>query len=175
MSGWRSLRVIALAGALIVAVAARSQEPPRAEGASDTAKASARAPEQPGAPAALIGPLCKIDIKGDKKDQWMRPPKAESSVTQHHMSVGGKPLDYTATAGTLIINLRVLVMNGYYDLATPFSATEYVMSHLGLPAGMGSRIEMKYYESGHMMYVHPASMAKWKRDLDAFIDSTSRQ
>ena len=72
-------------------------------------------------------------------------------------------------------NLRVLVMNGYYDLATPFSATEYVMTHLGVPSGAGSRIEMKYYEAGHMMYVHPASLAKWKRDLDAFIDSTSRQ
>jgi carboxypeptidase C (cathepsin A) len=72
-------------------------------------------------------------------------------------------------------NLRVLVLNGYYDLATPFSATEYVMTHLGVPQGVASRIEMKYYESGHMMYVHPPSMAKMKRDLDAFIDSTSRQ
>src|SRR5438132_13644684 len=72
-------------------------------------------------------------------------------------------------------NLRVLVLNGYYDLATPFSATEYVMAHLGLPAGVGSRIEMKYYEAGHMMYVHPPSMARMKRDLDAFIDSTARQ
>src|SRR5438552_4072791 len=72
-------------------------------------------------------------------------------------------------------NLRVLVLNGYYDLATPFSATEYVMAHLGLPPGVGSRIEMKYYEAGHMMYVHPPSMAKMKRDLDAFIDSTARQ
>ena len=56
-----------------------------------------------------------------------------------------------------------------------FSATEYVMTHLGVPSGVGSRIEMKYYEAGHMMYVHPASMAKMKRDLDSFIDSTSRQ
>jgi carboxypeptidase C (cathepsin A) len=72
-------------------------------------------------------------------------------------------------------NLRVLVLNGYYDLATPFSATEYVMAHLGVPQGAGARIEMKYYEAGHMMYVHPPSMAKMKRDLDAFIDSTSRQ
>ena len=71
-------------------------------------------------------------------------------------------------------NLRVLVLNGYYDLATPFSATEYVMAHLGLPPGLGARIEMKYYEAGHMMYVHPPSMAKMKRDLDAFVDSTAR-
>jgi len=71
-------------------------------------------------------------------------------------------------------NLRVLVLNGYYDLATPFSATEYVMMHLGVPAEVGARVQMKYYEAGHMMYVHPPSLAKMKRDLDAFIDSTAR-
>jgi carboxypeptidase C (cathepsin A) len=71
-------------------------------------------------------------------------------------------------------NLKVLVMNGYYDLATPFSATEYVMAHLGLPPELSARISMKYYEAGHMMYVHPPSIAKMKRDLDAFIDATSR-
>jgi carboxypeptidase C (cathepsin A) len=71
-------------------------------------------------------------------------------------------------------NLRVLVLNGYYDLATPFCATEYVMAHLGLPPGVGARIQMKYYEAGHMMYVNPPSMARMKRDLDEFIDSTAR-
>jgi carboxypeptidase C (cathepsin A) len=69
-------------------------------------------------------------------------------------------------------NLKVLVLNGYYDLATPFSATEYMMSHLGLPPGTSSRIQMKYYEAGHMMYVNPPSLKKMKGDLDAFIDST---
>jgi hypothetical protein len=39
-------------------------------------------------PAALSR-LCKIDIKGDKKEQWMRLPTPESSVTQHHLSAGG--------------------------------------------------------------------------------------
>jgi len=70
-------------------------------------------------------------------------------------------------------NLRVLVLNGYYDLATPFSATEYVMKHLGVPPSASSRIQMKYYEAGHMMYVNPPSLKKMKGDLDAFIDSTS--
>jgi len=70
-------------------------------------------------------------------------------------------------------NLRVLVLNGYYDLATPFSATEYVMRHLGVPPSASSRIQMKYYEAGHMMYVNPPSLKKMKGDLDAFIDSTS--
>jgi carboxypeptidase C (cathepsin A) len=69
-------------------------------------------------------------------------------------------------------NLKVLVLNGYYDLATPFSATEYMMAHLGLPPGTSSRIQMKYYEAGHMMYVNPPSLKKMKADVDAFIDST---
>jgi carboxypeptidase C (cathepsin A) len=71
-------------------------------------------------------------------------------------------------------NLRVLVLNGYYDLATPFSATEYVMAHLGVPQSASARIQMKYYEAGHMMYVNPPSIAKMKKDLDDFIDSTDR-
>lgn len=104
MSNWRSAGIIALAGALNWAAAAGAQEPPRAEGATEAAKPQpARAPEPPSAQAVLLGQLCKIDIKGEKKDQWMRLPKAESSVTQHHLTVGGRSFDYTATAGTLII------------------------------------------------------------------------
>jgi carboxypeptidase C (cathepsin A) len=71
-------------------------------------------------------------------------------------------------------NLRVLVLSGYYDLATPFSATEYVMTHLGVTPEVAARIQMKYYEAGHMMYVHPPSLAQMKRDIDAFIGSTAR-
>ncbi len=41
-------------------------------------------------------------------------------------------------------------------------------------ASASSRIQMKYYEAGHMMYLHPASAKKMKSDLDAFIDSTHR-
>ncbi|HUA25962.1 MAG TPA: hypothetical protein VMA54_17675, partial [Steroidobacteraceae bacterium] len=70
-------------------------------------------------------------------------------------------------------NLRVLVLNGYFDLATPFSATEYMMTHLGVPPSASARIQMKYYEAGHMMYIHPPSLERMKKDLDAFIDSTS--
>src|SRR5213082_578957 len=104
MSNWWSAGIIALAGALNWAAAAGAQEPPRAEGATEAAKPQpARAPEPPSAQAVLLGQLCKIDIKGEKKDQWMRLPKAESSVTQHHLTVGGRSFDYTATAGTLII------------------------------------------------------------------------
>jgi carboxypeptidase C (cathepsin A) len=70
-------------------------------------------------------------------------------------------------------NLRVLVLNGYYDLATPFLATEYVMSHLGIEKDLQSHVEMKYYDAGHMMYVHEPSLKKFKEDVAGFIERTS--
>lgn len=71
-------------------------------------------------------------------------------------------------------NLQVLVLNGYFDLATPFFATEYTMDHMGLDKKLQPHIHMKYFESGHMMYVHPDSLKKFKSDIGGFIDSTDR-
>ncbi len=67
---------------------------------------------------------------------------------------------------------RILVLAGYYDLGSPFSAAEYMVSHLGVPKAAAARIEIKYYESGHMIYVHQPSLEKLKRDIDAFVDAT---
>jgi carboxypeptidase C (cathepsin A) len=48
------------------------------------------------------------------------------------------------------------------------------MMHLGVPREVAAHVQMRYYEAGHMMYVHPPSIAKMKRDLSAFIESTTR-
>jgi len=69
-------------------------------------------------------------------------------------------------------NLKVLIMNGYYDLATPFYNVEYTINHLGLTPEIKKNIEMKYYEAGHMMYTHEESLKMFKKDLASFIDST---
>jgi carboxypeptidase C (cathepsin A) len=65
--------------------------------------------------------------------------------------------------------LRVFVANGYYDLATPFFATEHTFSHLELDETLADHVSMAYYEAGHMMYLHKASLAKLRKDLVAFI------
>jgi carboxypeptidase C (cathepsin A) len=69
-------------------------------------------------------------------------------------------------------NLKVLVLNGYFDLGTPFATTEYMISHLQIPRDAVSRIQMKYYAAGHMMYVNPPALRQLKVDLDSFLDST---
>ena len=66
-------------------------------------------------------------------------------------------------------HLKVIVANGFYDLATPYLATRYTFNHLGLDASLQKNIEMTYYEAGHMMYIHLPSMAQLKEDLARFV------
>ena len=66
-------------------------------------------------------------------------------------------------------HLKVFVANGYYDLATPYLATRYTFTHLGLDASLQQNYEMTYYEAGHMMYVHLPSMAQLKEDMAQFV------
>jgi carboxypeptidase C (cathepsin A) len=67
---------------------------------------------------------------------------------------------------------KVLVANGYYDLATPHFATEYTFSHMGLDPEVRPNIQMEYYEAGHMMYVHKPSLEKLATDLRDFVETT---
>jgi carboxypeptidase C (cathepsin A) len=75
-------------------------------------------------------------------------------------------------AQAMITNPRLLVQveNGYYDMATPFFATEFTMGHLGLPADLQSHIALDYYAAGHMMYLHDESRVKLHDNISAFID-----
>lgn len=72
-------------------------------------------------------------------------------------------------AMTINPNLRVFVANGYFDLATPFAATEYTFDHLALDPSLRGNVSMGWYEAGHMMYVHPPSLARLKADLARFV------
>jgi carboxypeptidase C (cathepsin A) len=65
--------------------------------------------------------------------------------------------------------LQVFIANGYYDLATPFFATEYTVNHLALEPALRANVRMAYYVAGHMMYVHDASLAQLRHDMAAFL------
>ena len=67
--------------------------------------------------------------------------------------------------------LKILVLNGYYDMATPFLGTEYTFDHMGLEPKLQQNITMKYYPAGHMMYIQPDAAVQFKKDVAGFISS----
>ena len=68
--------------------------------------------------------------------------------------------------------LKVLVMEGYYDLATPYFASTYTMNHMDLADSYRKNISYATYEAGHMVYMKQTELQKMKRDVVNFLDAT---
>jgi carboxypeptidase C (cathepsin A) len=74
-----------------------------------------------------------------------------------------------ATAMKYNPNLKILLNAGYFDLATPFYEGIYEMQHLPIPPELQKNIEYQFYESGHMVYAHEASLKAIHDNVAAFI------
>ena len=72
-------------------------------------------------------------------------------------------------------HLKVLSLNGYYDMATPFFATEYDIAHIPLKPQAVKNITFKYYPSGHMIYLNPDALSQMVKDLGGFYDQAAPQ
>ncbi|HZQ92886.1 MAG TPA: peptidase S10 [Terriglobales bacterium] len=70
--------------------------------------------------------------------------------------------------------MKLFVASGYYDMATPYFATEYTLSHLSLDPSAQKNITRRYYEAGHMMYIHTEMLARLRKDVGAFLDAALR-
>ncbi|HTP32219.1 MAG TPA: hypothetical protein VMJ75_08605 [Candidatus Acidoferrales bacterium] len=102
----------------------------------------------------------------------------------YYPSGGVQPWDYGVQNGfgdttALLKNamtknpyMRVMVAAGYFDLATPYYATEYTFNHMGLSPEMHSRITWAFYQSGHMLYIDSDSHAKLKHDFTEFLGNS---
>lgn len=66
--------------------------------------------------------------------------------------------------------MRLFVASGFYDLATPYFATEYTLSHMGLDPSLRGNISTAEYEAGHMMYIHAGELARLKKDVSGFLE-----
>jgi carboxypeptidase C (cathepsin A) len=84
----------------------------------------------------------------------------------------GFPNTATALREALVKNpyLKVLVMEGYYDLATPYYAANYTIDHLDLGGKYRENISFAIYDAGHMVYLPVDSLKKLKSDEANFMD-----
>lgn len=72
-------------------------------------------------------------------------------------------------------HLKVFVASGYYDLATPYFATDYTLAHLGVDPSLRENITTEYYPAGHMMYIEEGCLAKLQEDAVAFIEAAKSE
>jgi carboxypeptidase C (cathepsin A) len=87
-------------------------------------------------------------------------------------SWGANVMPDLATAMKYNPRLKVMLNGGYFDLATPYFAARYEMSHLPIPANLRQNIEFSWYQSGHMVYLHEDSLKQLHDRVAAFISST---
>jgi carboxypeptidase C (cathepsin A) len=66
-------------------------------------------------------------------------------------------------------HLKVFVASGRYDLGTPYSASDWSLAQLDVPAEVLARVQHRYYDAGHMMYTREADLRQLKADLAAWL------
>jgi carboxypeptidase C (cathepsin A) len=62
-------------------------------------------------------------------------------------------------------SFSVLSANSYFDLATPFYGTEYLLHHMNLDASQRKRIHYAYFRSGHEVYLNSDALVAFKAVL----------
>ena len=118
-------------------------------------------------------------------DYVRRELKYESDLPYHALTGDVRPWNYNNVQNEYLntsemlhqamsrnTHLKVWIANGYYDLATPYFATDYTVRQMGLDAAVRGNVTQTFYEAGHMMYMVPTELAKLKVDAAKFYDAT---
>lgn len=65
--------------------------------------------------------------------------------------------------------MKVMVLGGVYDLATPYFVAQYHLNHLSLPEKLRANLQFHRYQSGHLPYLDDNSLQQLHQDLHGFI------
>jgi carboxypeptidase C (cathepsin A) len=71
--------------------------------------------------------------------------------------------------------MKLFVASGYYDLATPYYATYYTLSHMNLDAEVKPNIRTEEYPTGHMIYIDYEAMVQLKGHVSSFIQDATAE
>jgi carboxypeptidase C (cathepsin A) len=146
----------------------------RLEGADRDA--AGEQPEYDPSYASVQGPFTAVFNEYIRKDL-----KYESDLTYEALTNKVRPWSYSRfenryvntaemmrEAMTQNPNLKVMIANGYYDLATPFFATEYTVNHLQLEPAVSSHVGLTYCEAGHMLYTKKSCLDNLHKSMADF-------
>jgi carboxypeptidase C (cathepsin A) len=59
---------------------------------------------------------------------------------------------------------KVLIVNGRHDLVMPYLASRWLIEQLEIPDAVRAGIQLRVYQGGHMVYMHPQSRSLLARD-----------
>ncbi len=101
--------------------------------------------------------------------------KTERTYKTINLSVNGNwtfnldnsTIDQKGTVSTIMSTnkyLKIWVLCGYYDLATPFFSAEWIYDHVPLEKETRKNLSFTYYPSGHMIYLHEPSLKQFRED-----------
>jgi carboxypeptidase C (cathepsin A) len=79
---------------------------------------------------------------------------------------GGPGLALSSLEAALLTRpkTKVLIVNGRYDLVTPYLSSRWFIDQLQVPATVRAQIQVRVYPGGHMVYLRPASRAALAED-----------
>ena len=100
--------------------------------------------------------------------------EAAKLLVDKRKSRAGAPAESLRSAMTQQGHLKVLVICGYYDVATPFNGIEHTIAHMKLDPSIRKNVSFTYYEGGHMMYIQKKEREKLRKDIVTFIGGASR-
>jgi len=63
--------------------------------------------------------------------------------------------------------LKLLIVHGYFDLATPYFASKYVVERLELDEATSPNLQLIVYAGGHMFYTHARAREQLYADVKA--------
>ena len=96
-------------------------------------------------------------LAGDVARQW-------NWEGEHHQGGASLPMASLQAALTAHPETKVLIVNGRYDLVTPYLSSRWLVDQLPVPPALRAQIRLSVYEGGHMMYLRPASREALARD-----------